>query len=71
MASLTVDGEKLRELRGQDARRQIELALAADLSPARLRHLERGGANARLSTVAALASVYSVHPEVLLVWVPD
>jgi transcriptional regulator with XRE-family HTH domain len=71
MPSLTVNGQRLRELRASDPRRQIELALAADISPARLRKLEQGGQNAQLKTVARLAVVYDVDPEDLLVWNPS
>jgi transcriptional regulator with XRE-family HTH domain len=49
---------------------QQALATLAGLTSARLRVLEQGGANARLTTVARLADSLDCHPFELLVWKP-
>jgi transcriptional regulator with XRE-family HTH domain len=66
MPNLRPDPQKVRELRRKHPWSQEELAKASDVSARTIQRIESGGA-ASIETVRALASVFSVEPEDLLV----
>ena len=65
---LLLSGPKLVELRERARLTQEHVAVAAGITSARLRQLERKGGSVRTSTLGRLAAVYGVSPEDLLEW---
>jgi predicted transcriptional regulator len=65
---LTINGPLLVQQRKALGLTQQALAESARLTTARLRALEKGGANTKLSTVASLAECLGSHPFDLLEW---
>jgi transcriptional regulator with XRE-family HTH domain len=71
MPRLTIDGPTLLDARRRCGLKQHELAVAARVTPSRLRKLEQGNEGARLQTLGRLAHAVGLHPSELLAWDPD
>jgi predicted transcriptional regulator len=62
---VVMDGEKIEAMRQERGWSRFELAVAAGLSEASVRNVERGANNVRLETARRLGMAYGVRPQEL------